>query len=256
MPFPTLRICKYGVAAAYVLFSPSRALYITELLWSLLELERFFLESVVLEKYLLPHLDVFQMVELNPATVVLTLCGIVCCFFGHRTTKLFLDLSGFAVLGLLAALTVGFFSDGNVPYMSVALMVGGILGAIITHMAYRLGIILFGGGIITLAAWNYLQPTWDSGILFAFVILAALVGGLASFFLERFTISLITAGLGAWFTVQGVFLILQAMGVSSEGEEAAATLKTNSSIGLSWLLLAALGFLFQLIEKKFRKASG
>ncbi|NLH75792.1 MAG: PDZ domain-containing protein, partial [Acidobacteria bacterium] len=44
---------------------------------------------------------------LDPASVALAACGILCCFFGYRTTKLLLDVSGFVILGLAAALLVG-----------------------------------------------------------------------------------------------------------------------------------------------------
>lgn len=196
------------------------------------------------------------MVELNPASIALAACGIVCCFFGYRTAKLLLDVSGFVVLGLVASLAVGFFSDGNLAAMLGALVAGGILGAVIAHLAYRAGVMLFGCGVCALAAWNWAQLSLESGGILAAVVLGGLVGGLAAFFLERFTVSLITAGLGAWFTVQGVFLLLEEMGVTPEKQETGSFLDSLPSWLFAWLALTVVGFLFQLVAGKLWKTSG
>lgn len=214
------------------------------------------MEQVVLENMLRPYLESFSMVELNPASIALAACGILCCFFGYRTTKLLLDVSGFVVLGLACSLAVGFFSGGDMAGMLGGLVAGGILGAVIAHMAYRAGVMLFGCGVTALGAWNWAQYSMESGGILAAVVLGGLAGGLAAFFLERFAVSLITAGLGAWFTVQGVFLLLEEMGVTPEKQETGGLLDTVPPRIFAWIVLTFVGFLFQLVAGRFKKTSG
>lgn len=213
------------------------------------------MEGIVVEKLLEPYLDSLSMLELDPASVALAVCGILCCFFGYRTTKLLLDVSGFAVLGLAASLTVGYLSEGNLAAILCALVAGGLLGAGIAHFAYRIGVTLFGCGVSGLVAWNWAQGALEGNQALAAVVLGALAGGLAAFFLERFTVRVITSMLGAWFTVQGVFLLLESMDVTPVHPETGEALRDVPSRFIAWGVLALVGFLFQLVAGRRKKAS-
>lgn len=196
------------------------------------------------------------MEQLNPVSLLLAACGIVCCFFGYRTARLLLDISGFVVVGLLSLLAGGVLTEGNLMVMFGALVVGGILGAVLAHFIYKLGLALFGGGLSALIAWSYADIYLEANAFIAAVVVAAVVGGIASLFLQRFTLSLITAGLGAWFTVEGVFLLLEAMEITPVRPEAGERLAQVSTMVLAWVILTGMGFIFQLVSARRKKASG
>lgn len=214
------------------------------------------MESIPVEKLLEPYLDSLSMVQLDPASVALAACGILCCFFGYRTTKLLLDVSGFVILGLAAALLVGFLSEGDLGAVLCALIAGGVLGAGVAHFAYRIGVMLFGCGITALVAWNWVQVALEENHALAAVVLGGLVGGLAAFFLERFTVRLVTAMLGGWFTVQGVFLLLESMDVTPVQPETGEAFRNVPTQAVAWAVLTLVGFLFQLVAGRRKKTSG
>ena len=213
------------------------------------------MENIPVEKLLEPYLKSLSMVQLDPASVALAACGILCCFFGYRTTKLLLDVSGFVVLGLAASLLVGFLSEGKLVAILCALIIGGFLGAVIAHFAYRIGVMLFGCGITALVAWNWVQVAMEENHALAAVILGGLAVGLAAFFLERFTVLLVTAMLGGWFTVQGVFLLLESMDVTPIHPETGGALRNVPTQAVAWGVLTIVGFLFQLVAGRRKKAA-
>ena len=196
------------------------------------------------------------MEQLNPGSIGLAACGILCCFFGYRTTRLLLDASGFVVLGLIGVLGAGFASGGHLLFMLGGLAAGGLLGLLVAHFIYRLGLMLFGGGLGALVAWSYADTFLEGNAAIAAIVIAGVASGLAALFLERFTLSLVTAALGAWFTVRGVFLILEAMEITPVRPETGASLAHISTMVLAWAALTGVGFLFQVVAGGRKKSSG
>jgi len=215
------------------------------------------LETATLETLLEAWLESLSMTRLDPGSLVLAVFGVMCCFFGYRTIRLLLDVSGFAVLGLTSAVLAGYFAEGNLVIVGLALLAGGITGGIIAHLAYRVGVTLFGGGMSALLAWNWAQLVVEqSNYALALVLIAGLSGAAAAFFLERFAVTLISAAVGAWFTMRGILLLLEAMEITPARPDTGTALQSLSTEVLSWMALLIAGFVFQLVAGSRKKKSG
>ncbi|OQB41731.1 MAG: hypothetical protein BWY09_00543 [Candidatus Hydrogenedentes bacterium ADurb.Bin179] len=215
------------------------------------------METAALTDSLKPWIESLSMTRLDPASILLAAGGILCCFFGYRTIRFLLDVSGFVATGLAAALVAGYFTEGNLAVVGIALMAGGITGGIIVHLAYRLGVVVFSGGMSALVAWYWARMAFDeSNYGIALVLVAALSGAAASFLLERYAVSLITAAIGAWFAMRGILLLLEAMGITPERPDTGPALQDLSTELLAWLALTGMGVLFQLVAGRRKKGSG
>ncbi len=222
-----------------------------------MEGNRHFVETVVLEHMLQPWIESVSMLHLDSGTIILAASGLLCCFFGYRTIRLLLDASGFVALGLTSALVTGYFAEGNLAAVGLALVTGGITGGIIAHLAYRFGVTVFGGGMSALVAWNWGQILFEqANYALALVVVSALSGAAAAFFLERYAVSVITAAIGAWFAMRGILLLLEAMEITPARPDTPAALQDLSTELLSWMALTVMGFLFQLIAGRRKKTSG
>ncbi len=180
-------------------------------------------------------------------------CGLLCCFFGYRTTRFLLDAIGFIALGLAAALLTGIVSDGNLALMGLALLVGGVAGALLAHFVYRLGISFLAGAASGVIAWQIMSLYDDTAMTWVVVGAAALSSGLLAIFLTRFFTSLSTAAIGAWFVARGTFVLLAKLDITPRLPDAENTLAAMSPAIISWLVLAGAGLVFQLIFGKRKK---
>ena len=191
--------------------------------------------------------------ESSFALCALIACGLLCCFFGYRTTRILLDAVGFIALGLAAALLVGVASDGNLALMGVALLVGGVVGALLAHFVYRLGVSFLAGAAAGLIAWQIMSLYDDSAMTWVVVGASALSSGLLAMFFTRFFTSLSTAAIGAWFVARGTFALLEHIEITPRLSDSENTLAAMSPAVISWLVLAGVGLVFQLIFGKRKK---
>ncbi len=201
-----------------------------------------------------PHIEMVAMEQPVLAAVALIACGMVCCYFGYRTTYFLIDVTGFIFIGMTALLLAGMATQGNLLIMGVALVAGGIIGAFLAHRVYRLGVMAFGGGVCALLAWHFSDALPSEQWELPVVIASGVLGGVLSLFLQRFIISLATAVLGGLFVAHGAFLLLAQFDINPTLPEAAVEASGGAAPFLAaWAGVAATGFLFQLVCSGLRK---
>jgi Domain of unknown function (DUF4203) len=183
-----------------------------------------------------------------PAAVLLLVGGLVSCFAGYRVFRVVLGFFGF-VFGALA--TSALMGTEQTWWTILAVIGGGITGALIMIAAYFVGVALIGAGVGAGAAnliWAGLGH--EPGLLA--VILLAVVGALAALALQRYVIIVSSAFGGAETAVVGVAALL--------GHPAAAEAATRGVYRIypldplpqtkwdlfSWLALGTIGVLVQL----------
>jgi hypothetical protein len=139
-----------------------------------------------------------------PAAVVLIVGGTIACFFGYRLFRVVLALSGF-ILG--AMLGSSLFGASDTGLMLGAAAIGGFIGAGLLFAAYFVGVALAGAGLGVLAAHLLASATGnDPG--FIVIMLSAVVGSIASMYLQRYFIIVGTAFSGSWLLIHGVMASL------------------------------------------------
>lgn len=203
--------------------------------------------NLMFEQNLLTSMESFTLEESPAALLLLAACGLLCCFFGYRTTRFLLDAIGFVTLGLGAALLAGAVSDGHLVFMGVALLVGGIAGGLLAHFVYRLGVALFVGGACAFLAWHIMQFYDEPRLTWVIVVAAALSGGLLAGFLSRLFISLATAVSGGLFVARGMFGLLAYFEITPRLPEMGSGFDATPPLLISWLALTVAGFIFQLL---------
>jgi Domain of unknown function (DUF4203) len=139
-----------------------------------------------------------------PAAALLLLGGIISCFFCYRLFRTVLAIFGFIVGGMLAS---SIFGVSNTTMMFLAWFVGGLAGASILVFAYFLGVALAGASIGAAAA-NLFFSVGNRDPRVAVVIACAVVGAIASMYLQRYFIIVFTAFGGAWTMIVGAMGIV------------------------------------------------
>jgi hypothetical protein len=134
-----------------------------------------------------------------PAAVVLLLGGIVACFFGYRFFRLVLAIVGF-ILGALSASSV--FGPSDTLGMVGAALVGGLTGALVLIGAYFLGVALVGAALGSVAA-HVLFAASGLDPHFIAIIFSAVVGAVASMYLQRYVLIAGTGFGGALMLLHG-----------------------------------------------------
>lgn len=142
-----------------------------------------------------------------PGAVVL-LFGLLTCLHGYKLLKAVLFLLGLtsgAYAGLLYAPLL--FPEQPKVVWIVAAALGLALG-ILMNFFYKAGVFILGayvGGVVALPFLQSLQDIAAIGVL----VLAILVGGFVALKLEKFSMKIATAILGAWHSVQSTFFLLK-----------------------------------------------
>ena len=134
-----------------------------------------------------------------PAALVLVLCGVVACFFGYRLFRIVLAIFGF-ILGALTASSVWGVSD-TMP-MLVAAGVGGLIGAGVMYAAYFVGVALMGAILGAVTASLAFQVADNEPHVLA-VVFCAVVGAVASTYLQRYFLIVGTGFVGSWTLIVG-----------------------------------------------------
>ena len=149
-----------------------------------------------------------------PAGALLIAVGLLACFAGYRLFRAVLTIYGF-LLGAFFASTL--VSPGDTIAMLVALVVGGLLGALIMYAGYFVGVALVGGGLgvtLTHAAWTAWRGS-EPGVIV--VIFAAVIGATLATTLQREIVIVATALAGAQTAVAGVVATLAARAARRAG---------------------------------------
>lgn len=201
-----------------------------------------------MESIFTSRLEDFPPEQAQLILVVLAGVGLLYCFLGYRILKFILGLTGFLLAGSAAAVLVGFLSYGNLIGMGVALLIGGICGAMALFFLYRTGIFCLGMLGASLAAYTILQGRPESWILWA-VAGIGLAGGLGALLIERPAMTLATAAIGAMLISQSVLALLRQQGllekVPPSVEDVTASLPPipylSWGVFAAWVLLTLFG---------------
>ena len=157
-----------------------------------------------------------------PAAILIVLGGAVACLAGYRLFKIVLGLYGFVLGAMLASSVMG---AANTTGMIVAVLVGGVAGALLLMFAYFVGIALVGAGLGALVAhvaWSTVRSGDPPAVA---VIVLSILGSIGAMFLKRYVIIVATAFGGAWTVIVG--------GLAVSGDRGAAR---AASAGDVWIL--------------------
>ena len=108
--------------------------------------------------YTIPEIDIHNL-DANQVTIVVSIVmglGAWYCFFGYRTLRAIIGLTGFILAGGVAGLLIHWLSNGNMIASSIAALIGGIAGAFALFFLYKAGIFSLGLLGATLVAHNVL----------------------------------------------------------------------------------------------------
>ncbi len=182
--------------------------------------------------------------RLTVVAISATLLGILICFFGYRLLRFTLVVVGLALgayLGSFIALTLNI----TVPVTAVIVIVLSIVGALLMSLLLKLGIFLLGAAGALLLARTFIGTT--AGYHLLIKLLAGVVGGVLALLISRPVLCLLTAFIGSWSAVTGIFsLLMHNTNWNWRG--------FNSPVlTLSWVGLAIVGFLIQISARGKRK---
>lgn len=183
-----------------------------------------------------------------PAAVVFLAGGVLACFLGYRVFRLVLAIYGF-VLGALVA--TSFLAPTETTWTLVTAIGGGVAGAAILILAYFVGVAFVGAALAALLVhviWTRIGGDPHPLI----VVLACVLGALASMSIQKHVIVVGTAFAGAWTALIGGLLLM--------GNKAAQAAAAKGDVWLAypldpapdqrwllwaWLAIGAVGALVQ-----------
>lgn len=193
-----------------------------------------------------------------PAGVVLLAVGLLACFAGYRLFRAVLTIYGFILGALFASSLV---APSNAPAMLVAIVVGGIAGALVLFAGYFAGVVLVGaalGALVLNSFWIQVRGTEPQALL---VILFAAIGAVVALAAQRYVVVVATAFTGAQIAVAGLAAALERRALHRPGADDVWI----GHLGLptfgrqwpffAWLALGVLGTLVQLASGS-RRTSG
>ncbi len=179
--------------------------------------------------------------------VVLTLLGVLVCFFGYRLLRFTLTVAGLALGGYLGYFIATKAGAVNWVVLVVTILLG-IVGAVVTAFLFKAAVFLLGAAAGGLVAAVFSSATgWQHLLILA---IAGLIGGVLALFIQRPVLSFLTAFLGSWWVVAGLYNLL---GVVLKGSRHITRLRLGEGIELpllliSWLVLGMVGFFVQMVK--------
>ncbi len=174
--------------------------------------------------------------QLFPGIVGVVL-GLVVTFFGYRLLKFTLVVAGFALGAYLGGLVASRAGAGNWLIIAAGVVLGVVAG-LVTVWLFKLSVFLLGAVAGALIALVFAGSAVGTQLLVLAV--GALAGGIAALVIQRPVLSLLTAFVGAWWLVAGLFSIF---GISRLRLGNGAEMPV---MALLWLGLGGAGFLVQL----------
>lgn len=194
----------------------------------------------------------------TPVALILVVGGLLACFSGYRLFRFVLGIYGF-LLGAFITTSVTGSQDAWV--MTMAVLVGGIVGAIMMILAYFVGVGLVGAGLAALAVnvgWRALQLGDTPPTLV--IVLVAVLGALGALSVAKYVVIFGTALAGSWTLLIG--------GLALRGDTEAITAASSGAIWVlypleagvgrwwvipAWLGLAGVGALIQVASFRGKK---
>jgi hypothetical protein len=183
-----------------------------------------------------------------PAIVLLLVGGFVAWCAGYRLFRVVLTIYGFILGALIGSSMVG---GGATTPMILAIVGGGVVGALIMYLGYFVGVALVGAGagaLVVHLIWNHLDGDPHPFV----IVLAAVAGAAAAMMLQRYVIIVTTAFAGAWTLILGGLAMTPlGRGVAGEGGNVWVIYPLDLASGrhwilVAWLVLGAVGAAMQL----------
>jgi len=168
-----------------------------------------------------------------PAAIALVVGGAVACFFGYRLFRVVLSIFGFILGGLMASALVG---PSDTTWMIGAWVVGGLAGMALLYAGYYVGVALSGAALGALLSHLAFSLSGQDPP-FLIVLVASVVGAIASMYLQKHVIVLFTAFGGAWTLIIGAMALLgnrTAMAAAASGN-VWVVYPLNPAPGQEWL---------------------
>lgn len=192
----------------------------------------------------LSHLPSFPGDNLDAAMAVSIAVGTLYCFLGYRVFRVTLGLTGFLLAGGAAAGIAAVLTKADPIYVAVAVLLGGIAGAMALVFTYKAGVFCVGtlGGIV--AAMHFIPDRTQGWELWAIIGVGLAVGATA-LVLERLIMSLATSAIGSWVLVTGMTYFLLGREFTPSPEQPVPTGDNRLYFFAAWLALALLGAFFQ-----------
>lgn len=137
-------------------------------------------------------------------SAVFLIGGLLACFAGYRLFRFVLGLYGF-VLGAMYVTNV--MGGSNTWALTVAAIVGGLLGAALMVAAYFIGVGLIGAGLAALAmqvVWHFIGGQVPTLIL----VIGCVLGALGALSVARYVVVFGTAIAGSWTMIVGGLAML------------------------------------------------
>lgn len=139
-----------------------------------------------------------------PVAILLVIGGLVACVAGYRVFRIVLGIYGFFLGAFVATSAMG---TSDTAWLVGGALIGGLVGALILIAAYFIGVALIGAGLAALAVnivWGQISGGEPPALA---IIIAAVIGALASLSLQRYVIVIGTAFGGAWTALVGAVAV-------------------------------------------------
>ncbi|MGH9163622.1 MAG: DUF4203 domain-containing protein [Vicinamibacteraceae bacterium] len=189
-------------------------------------------------------------VSFQTAAALFILGGLLTCFAGHRIFRFVLAISGFILGALVTSVVLVPTATGSTALL--ALLAGGVAGAILLVLAEFVGVALIGAaGAAMIVHFGAANLGGEPGALL--VLGCTIAGALIALALQRYVIVLCTAFGGAWLIVTGGLGLWRPQAVMGAVDRVLGllTYPLRSAGEMQWLVLAwfvvgLLGTVFQL----------
>lgn len=189
-----------------------------------------------------------------PAAILLVAGGLVALVAGYRVFRAVLGIYGFILGAFVATSAMGTSDTG---WLIATALIGGLIGALIFIAAYFIGVALIGAGLAAIAVnliWGQLAGGAPPALA---IIIAAIVGALASLSLQRYVIIVGTAFGGAWTLLVGGLAMAgngaaqAAASAATERPDVWVLYPMNPAPGewwvpVAWIVLGLIGVFIQL----------
>lgn len=197
----------------------------------------------------LAQFEAFPIGDLDATMAVAIAVGTLYCFLGYRVFRLTLGLTGFLLAGGAAAGIVAVLTEGHRVYVPVALVLGGIAGAMALVFVYKAGVFSVGmlGGLV--AAMHFLPDRSQGWELWA-ILGAGVAVGAAALVLERPLMSLATSAIGSWVLIIGLAYFLLGRESTPSPEQPVPTGEYRLYYFAAWLALSLVGAFFQFTGRR------
>ena len=184
----------------------------------------------------------------NAVIAATILAGLMNCFFGYRLFRLFFACLGF-VLGAAGGGYLGCMS-GELAWILVGGVVGGILGAMTLFAIYLAGVFVAGG---MAAAFFVAVVLTGAGITMPAVVLVVplVLGGIAALVVHKLVIIIASSFGGALSVLYGVAMLtgeaIDPLALLWQRSEAESIVRQNPRLWAGWAALGLGGAIVQYL---------